>query len=468
MRLSFRTKLLLSHVGLVAAVVAITMLQLGVSLGDDLVRQLESRLEQQARGAAQWVGPGRHPERLASRLGNVVHARVAIIDATGHLLADSEGEAEPSNLAELPEVAAARAGNAGHATRFVAALGDEVHYVAVPAESGLVVRLGAPLSEIHATQRATQRRLVVASIVGVLAALLLGSAAAGFAARPLRAMTTAASRIAKGDYDVVVAAPSPDDFGVLADALTSLAAELKSKIATLTAERDRIKRLEAHRREFVANASHELRTPVTAIRGFAETLLNDDPQPETRARFLGIIHRHAQRLGALLEGLLRLSELEARGHDEIERERVEIGPIVTHLAEAAQARAPSTTRIDAVIEGDPVALGDPLGVEQVIENLLENAVRYGKEGGRVELRCAVQDGRVDIRVRDDGAGIAPEHHARLFERFYRVDPSRSRERGGSGLGLAIVKHLVESMDGSVRVVSAPGEGATFIVVLPAA
>jgi two-component system, OmpR family, phosphate regulon sensor histidine kinase PhoR len=126
----------------------------------------------------------------------------------------------------------------------------------------------------------------------------------------------------------------------------------------------------------------------------------------------------------------------------------------------------SNTRVAIEFPEDAVALGDPLGLEQVIENLVENALRYGKEGGEVRVYGKKTGDRVEITVADEGPGIEARHVARLFERFYRADPSRSRERGGSGLGLAIVKHLVDSMGGTVRVESELGKGSRFIVDLP--
>ena len=225
-------------------------------------------------------------------------------------------------------------------------------------------------------------------------------------------MTAAATRIAQGDYAAFVAPDSPDDFGVLARALGSLAAALQRDMT-------QIRKLETMRKDFVANASHELRTPVTAIQGYAETLLDSGRGAEKSRRFLEIIHRHARRLGVLLERLLLLSELEARPPEDARREAVPLVAVASH----------------------------------VIEILRERAAAAG-----VMVRAVI----------DDGPGVAAEHLPRLFERFYRVDLGRSRERGGTGLGLAIVKHLVESMSGSVTIASAAGEGCRFTIDLPAA
>ncbi len=249
MRLTFRTKLLASHVALVFVVVLIVILELNRSLGADLARQLDQRLEQQAQGAAQWVGEGRrHPEKLASRLAHVVNADVTIFDREGNVTGDSAHAGAtpdapvvpPPPSPAPPEVLAAQRGEVGHATRAAAGTRDEIHYVAVLAADGIVVRVAAPLSDINATLGAMRARLLFASGIALAVAIALGFFASRIASRPLRDMTASATRIAKGDYDIAVSSTSPDEFGVLAEALSSLAAQLKARIGDLTAERDRL------------------------------------------------------------------------------------------------------------------------------------------------------------------------------------------------------------------------------------
>jgi two-component system OmpR family sensor kinase len=468
--LTFRAKLLASHVALVTAILVLVVLELNRTLGSDLVRQLDDRLQQQAVGAATWVGEGRrHPDKLAGRLGLVVHAQVTIFDREGDVIGDSEA----TDIAHAPsgsgdaEIVAAQAGDVGRATRDVA--GIPTRFVAVPAGDGMVLRLAAPLSDIDATLAGIRRRLSVAFALAVVAALALGWLAARVAARPLRAMTESATRIARGDY-AIVPTSSPDDFGVLSRTLASLAAQLEAKLGELTAERDRVSKLLVIRRDFVANASHELRTPVTAIQGYAETLLRSPVDEATRKQFLEIIHRHSLRLAALVEGLLELSELEARPPEQTVRERIEVSGIAEHVRDTLRERATQReATVDVAIEPGAVISGDPTGLEQVLENLTDNAIKYGRDaGGHVRVTGERRGDRVVLEVRDDGPGIGPEHLPRLFERFYRVDAGRSRERGGTGLGLSIVKHLVESMGGTITVASTPGTGTTFRIELPAA
>jgi HAMP domain-containing protein len=223
--LTFRTKLLASHVGLVVAVVIIALLDLSRTLVGDLHRQLDARLLEQARGAAQWVGEGRrHPDKLAGRLALIVKADVTIFDNTGEILGDSSEHAPASKAdATMPEVVAAMRGEEALATRPLGDTREEMRYVAVPATDGFVLRLGEPLSAIDATARAVQRRLLFASALAIVLALGLGFFASQVAARPLRAMTAAARRLTGGDYDIDLRSTSPDEFGLLSRTLTTLA-----------------------------------------------------------------------------------------------------------------------------------------------------------------------------------------------------------------------------------------------------
>jgi signal transduction histidine kinase len=468
MTLSFRSKLLASHVALALVVGGIALFSLDRALTADLVRQLDQRLEEQGKGAIEWAEGGkRHPDRITTRIANIVDAEVTLFEKDGSVI----GASTPEARADVgPEVATAHTGVVGKATRKRG--GQEFHYVAVPGAEGTVLRLAQPLSEINETVAAMRRRLVFASMLAVLAAIGLGFLASRVASRPLSGMTVTATRLARGEFDAPIPEGDNDEFGVLWRALKSLASQLKARIGDLVEEGDRLQRLMTIRRDFVANISHELRTPVTSIQGYAETLLRKDTTPETRTQFLEVIHRQAQRIGALVEQLLALSELEARGRDDLAREPVSVLSIARHVAETVAGHAQSR-RVTVDVDGIPenaFVLADPEGVERALLNLVDNAVKYGKEAGSVRVTADTvnEAGRqlVRIRVTDDGDGIAAQHLPRLFERFYRVDTGRSRQDGGAGLGLAIVKHLVESMDGTIDVESEVGRGTTFIVTLP--
>lgn len=231
----------------------------------------------------------------------------------------------------------------------------------------------------------------------------------------------------------------------------------------------RLRRLEAVRREFVANASHELRTPITSIRGFAETLEDgaaDDP--ESSRRFAGIIAAHAKRLELLVEDMLTLSRLEhVEGRERLHLERQSVRHILEAAAAVCEGRAQARA-IRLVVECPEdltAALAGSL-MEQAVVNLLDNAIKYSEDGQEVLLRAEAAGGKVTIRVRDRGCGIEKKHLPHLFERFYRVDNARSRKLGGTGLGLAIVKHIVLAHGGEAGVTSAPGAGSEFTISLP--
>jgi two-component system phosphate regulon sensor histidine kinase PhoR len=228
------------------------------------------------------------------------------------------------------------------------------------------------------------------------------------------------------------------------------------------------RRLENVRRDFVANASHELRTPLTSIRGFVEALEDGAvEEPGKAQRFLGKIRTHADRMAALVEDLLELSRLESgdrapEWEETLPSEVVE--EVMASFAGLATRKDISLRRED---RGAPAVVTDPERLRRVLENLVDNAVKYTPAGGRVEVTTLPgPGGSVRIEVVDNGPGIAPEHQARIFERFYRVDKARSRELGGTGLGLSIVRHLAEGMGASVSVESEPGGGSRFTVTLP--
>jgi signal transduction histidine kinase len=231
----------------------------------------------------------------------------------------------------------------------------------------------------------------------------------------------------------------------------------------------RVRRLEAVRRDFVANVSHELRTPLTIVGGFAETLAHDEELPADRRRqFAGRILNNTRRMQRIVDDLLDLSRIESGGWVP-NPVRVDLADLSADtLGAARDSAAPKALSLEADIATDArYVLADQTALRQVLGNLVENAVRHTARGSIV-VAARRQGGRVEISVRDSGSGIAAEHLPRIFERFYRVDPGRSRDEGGTGLGLSIVKHLVESHGGRVRAESVVGTGTTISVHFPAA
>ena len=273
----------------------------------------------------------------------------------------------------------------------------------------------------------------------------------------------AVEQFTAGRLDHRVDLPASRELQPLARALNSMAARLETRLKSL-------EMAEKVRKDFVANVSHELKTPLTSIKGFVETLGDTGFEDEAESRrFLEIILRHSDRMNTIVDDLLVLSRLDERG---IEGEvPMEETPVL-----GALERAVELNQVDAKEYGVQVAVDcsdrlvawhNPNLLEQALSNLVSNAVKYSPAGSVVTVTAAPSGERVEIRVSDKGKGIAPEHLQRLFERFYRVDKGRSRQEGGTGLGLAIVKHVAQVMDGSVEVSSREGEGSTFSLFLPA-
>ena len=232
-----------------------------------------------------------------------------------------------------------------------------------------------------------------------------------------------------------------------------------------------LRKLESFRRDFIANVSHEIKTPLTVIRGAVETLLDgalDDP--EHAKRFLEIIATHSERLNSLVQDILSLSQLECRAlSEERELENATLSLVIGSAVKLEEPRAEEAgIRLVTEIIDDPPVRIDPQLMEQAIVNLIDNAIKHSGEKEEIRIRLHAENGFAILDVIDHGCGIASVHLERLFERFYRVDKARSRKAGGTGLGLAIVKHAMQLHHGTAEVMSRPGEGSTFSLKLPIA
>lgn len=229
------------------------------------------------------------------------------------------------------------------------------------------------------------------------------------------------------------------------------------------------KRVETIKKDFVANVSHELRTPLASIKGYSETLLDggmDDK--ETLKEFLRVIDRHATRMARLIDDLLTLSRLESHQMT-IVSAPVDLKELILYITTGfeKQARDKGITLSSQIPDGLPKILGDRDRLEQVMVNLLDNAIKYTPSGGNVSINAGKNNGNVKVNVKDTGFGIPADDIPRIFERFYRVDKARSRDLGGTGLGLAIVKHIIQGHNGKLHVESTPGKGSIFSFSLKA-
>ncbi|RIL10346.1 MAG: hypothetical protein DCC75_04555 [Proteobacteria bacterium] len=230
-----------------------------------------------------------------------------------------------------------------------------------------------------------------------------------------------------------------------------------------------LKKLERMRRDFVANVSHELRTPLTAIKASAETLIEGAAsEPQSAERFLTIIKRQSERLVRIFEDLLNLSRLELEGEaSKIETELIPVEDLFSRLSQATnEALESKGLNLGVTCPPDLSIVANGSLMEQALSNLLENAIKHTEPGGKIELDATLSNGHVRLSVRDNGCGIESKHLSRIFERFYRVDKSRSRAEGGTGLGLAIVKHIAQAHGGFVEVESVPKQGSLFSIALP--
>jgi two-component system phosphate regulon sensor histidine kinase PhoR len=231
----------------------------------------------------------------------------------------------------------------------------------------------------------------------------------------------------------------------------------------------RIEAAEKSRRDFISNVSHELRTPLTSIQGYVETLIEDpEPRPETTREFLGIILKNATRMNRLTEDLLALASVESPDY-KLALHPIRASALVHDAIESLGGMVvESKVKLESAGAPDDMVMADADAMNQVLGNLIENALKYGRGGKRIRVGARLLEGEVEFTVQDFGPGIASEHLDRIFERFYRIDKARSRESGGTGLGLAIVKHIVQAHGGRIWAESELGAGAQFHFTLPLA
>lgn len=252
---------------------------------------------------------------------------------------------------------------------------------------------------------------------------------------------------------------------------TSLCDAEDIRIGTLVVLNDvtRLRSLENMYRDFASNVAHEIKTPLTAIKGFVENIYHGEvDRPEETKRFLGIIIKHVNRLNSVVEDLLSLARIEQMDTTkEVKLEEGRIKDVIQTAIQVCQAKAEAKkVKIDLMCNGEVSTKIDPLLLEQAVVNLLDNAIKYSRKKSTIQVEAEVQDKEIIIRFQDHGMGIPSEHLPRIFKRFYRVDKARSRKLGGTGLGLAIVKHILQAHEGHVTVESTPGEGSTFAIHIP--
>ncbi len=322
------------------------------------------------------------------------------------------------------------------------------------------------------TEPVVDERTVVAALdeipIGVVVALPDGrvlqnrraSAMSGVRHVDVLVWRAAQEQLAAGDAEreIEVAGPPPRHFVIRSSRLSPSGAVARIEDVT-----DR-KRIDAVRTDFVANLSHELKTPIGGVAALSDALVGED-DPETVRRLAGRIVSEAHRMAAIVDDLLDLSRIEFGSGD---MEPLDMADVVREAVGQQQHTAQqSAVSVSIAASAGCTVLGDRSQLVSAVSNLVENAVKYSNRGGEVDVSCRSLDGRVTISVADHGIGIVAADHERIFERFYRVDKGRSRATGGTGLGLSIVRHVVDNHGGTVSVRSEEGRGSTFTVSLPA-
>ncbi|MDH4239344.1 MAG: cell wall metabolism sensor histidine kinase WalK [Phycisphaerae bacterium] len=443
-----------------------------------LRRDFESKISERLRTNAILVGhilreqlhggePSVIQEKVKS-LADELGLRITVIDPKGMVLGDSETEPwEMENHSDRTEVIKAMKDGFGQSTRPSETLGYNMKYVAVRvSDNGNllgVVRFAMPLSEVQLEMQVIYRTVLFGAAVALVIALTISYFLSKSMTSPIREMKEIAQRLAEGDFSRKVRIKNKDELGELAKFLNTMADELQAKMENL-------KRLDRVRTDFVANVSHELKTPLTLIKGYIETLedkaINDT---KNAGKFISIIKDHTDRLSNIIDDLLSLSELEL-SKDSIEKSEFDLKSLIDDIALGfGHALAAKQQKLTIEPQGDNFKIkADRDKIEQVFVNLIDNAVKYTNDGGRIEICLVQQNGGIVFTVEDNGIGIPREDLDRVFERFYRVDKARSRQLGGTGLGLGIAKHIVLAHKGEIRIESDVNRGTKFFVTLPKA
>ena len=365
--------------------------------------------------------------------------RITAISAGGDVVDDSQA----GNHADRPEVKEAEEAGEGYAVRHSDTLNRDMYYYAVQLENGDVLRLSKEEKNIWSVFESTLRPIIAIGIGMFLLCMLLSRYITNSLVRPIEKLAS--------DIDNV-------------DGIQTYE-ELVPFITTIQKQHEDILKSAKMRQEFTANVSHELKTPLTSISGFAEIMKNGMVPPADMGKFAEKIYNEAQRLIALVQDIIKLSKLDEKDTSLCEEE-VELDALVQEACERLQPAA-ERKRVTLSAETEPILFR---GVKQVLSemiyNLCDNAIRYNKEGGAVFVTLKQKADRISLTVRDTGIGIAKEEQGRIFERFYRVDASRSAENGGTGLGLSIVKHGAALHNGKIFIESEIGNGTSIEISMP--
>ncbi len=453
MKLVYR--LLIFAMSVIMVFTTVSVLLVDHRLRERMINERANGLERDARLiAAQWKSDG-NPQDIAERSAFALGGRVSLVDTAGTIVGDASlGRLNPDRIgtkALRPEVIQALGGTVG----IVIEQRDEVTkgelYVAVPSNRG-VVRIAVDMAALDEIFDVARRDIIGAGFLATLCVGLFSILFARYVSKPVIQLRDMARALSRREYNHRPAISAPGEVGDLAESLTQLSGQLQN--------------LEGVRRDFIANVSHELCSPLTIASGFAATLARHDPPAEERQQFARAILSSTNRMQRVIDDMLDLTRIESGGWIP----RPESISLFEATTEVLDSFRPSANRKGVALLCDFVSGGgsitaDRIAVRQTIANLSENAIRHTHSGSITIFTDVTTEG-VWLGVRDTGEGIAPHHLPRIFERLYRVDSGRARRSGGSGLGLAIVKHMAEAHGGRVDAQSEPGLGTTIKVLFP--
>ncbi len=409
----------------------------------------------------------REPEAIRQlvKMARDTNTRLSVLDDAGVILLESEVEEITSseNHKARPELREAARQDIGIAKRYSDIKASQTLYTAkriVTPKGPLFIRLGVPVRNLQERLSDIFSALAIGAAFGMVLSLLIALIVVRRITDPLSEMTKVAEAISLGNYGARIRRLPRNELGTLGLAINRLAEAVQANIS-------RREKMEQIRREFSSNISHELKTPLTSIRGYVDTLLSGAlADPQHNLRFLRIIESNAERMSNLVNDLLRLATIEAN-EGLIDLEDVDWKPIVNEAIARHQPKMDSKQiELNLKIDTQETAVkGSQKAMSHILDNLLANAVLYTPPSGHVSIFLRQCEKFIELVVKDDGIGIAKADQPRIFERFYRVDAARTKNEGGTGLGLAIVKHLVIQIQGTIHVESELGQGASFIVRL---
>ncbi|MGI6551184.1 MAG: ATP-binding protein [Syntrophomonadales bacterium] len=462
MRIAIRWKLALTYFCLVMLVLAGFNLFLWIQLEKNYLGERKSTYLTHAQIISTTVQESFLREspslfHTVRDFGTMIGARVVVLDARGQVLIDSFSEEWLEGLVlEHGEIKAALNGSSATGVHKLAS-SEQVLYVAVPILEEKVSRgaimLVAGVDDVYQDLGAISRQMVLISLLCGLLVSLLSLILSGILTRPVNELTTAVQGVAAGNLDQKIPVRGRDELGLLASAFNDMSSRLTASDRT--------------RKQFLADASHELKSPLTSIKALAESLLNGQEEDVSIYReYLQDIDTETDRLARIVDRMLQLSRLEDKDY-ELHKEMTGIEELVSHVTALMQRRAAENgvDLIQQVTPGIRWQVNADL-FTRVLTNLLDNALCYTPQGGRVSVEVHQAENNLVLRVTDSGIGIPAAELPRIFDRFYRVDKARTRAMGGTGLGLPIVRQAVERHGGTIAVASSPGEGTTFEAKFP--